>query len=216
MKKDLTEIIFILDESGSMSDLTDDTIGGFNSLIEKQRSGDGDVIVSTVLFSSSSKVIYDRVPLDDVRKMTRSDYCPGGSTALLDAVGGAVKHISNVHKYARDEDVPEHTLVIITTDGMENASRTYTSSKVKKMISDMQEKQGWQFIFMGANIDSVDTAGSIGICAETAVNYRADRKGTNVLYDAISNAMCGVRQGKKLKSNNVWRECVDADMASQR
>lgn len=216
MKKDLTEIIFILDESGSMSDLTDDTIGGFNSLIGKQRSGDGDVIVSTVMFSSSSKVIYDRVPLDDVRKMTRSDYCPGGSTALLDAVGGAVKHISNVHKYARDEDVPEHTLVIITTDGMENASRTYTSSKVKKMISDMQEKHGWQFIFMGANIDSVDTADSIGICAETAVNYRADRKGTNVLYDAISNAMCGVRQGKKLKSNNVWRECVDADMASQR
>ena len=215
MKKDLTEIVFILDESGSMADLTADTIGGFNSLIEKQRGETGEAVISAVLFSNDSKVIYDRVPIDSIRKMTRKDYCPGGCTALLDAVGSAVKHIANVHKYAREEDIPEHTLFIITTDGMENASRSYTPSKVKKLIKDMQEK-GWEFVFMGANIDAVEAAGDIGISPETAVAYRSDSMGTNVLYESMSNAVSGIRKGKKLSRSAEWRACCDADMAKNR
>lgn len=216
MKKGLTEIVFILDESGSMLDLTADTIGGFNSLIEKQRTEEGEALVSAVLFSNDSKVIYDRVDLDKVRKMTKKDYVPGGSTALLDAVGSAVKHIANVHKYAREEDIPEHTLFIITTDGMENSSRRYTRPKVKKMISEMQEKKGWEFVFMGANIDAAETAEKIGICADTAVDYRCDREGTNVLYAALSDAVSGVRRGRSLKSASAWRKSVDEDMANRR
>ncbi|MBQ5317409.1 MAG: VWA domain-containing protein [Oscillospiraceae bacterium] len=211
MKKDLTEIVFIIDESGSMCDMTADTIGGFNSLIEKQRAEKGTAIVSAVLFSDRSKVIYDRTDLAGVRKMTNRDYVPGGCTALFDAVGSAVKHISNVHKYARDEDIPEHTLFIITTDGMENASRIYSSAKVKKMISDMQEK-GWEFVFMGANIDAAETAEEIGISPETAVNYRSDKKGTAVLYGALSQAVSDIRRGKDLRRSASWRESVDEDM----
>ena len=217
MKKGLTEIVFILDESGSMSDLTADTIGGFNSLIEKQRNEDGEALVSVVLFSNDSKVIYDRVELDKVRKMTRKDYVPGGCTALLDAVGGAVKHIANIHRYAREENIPEHTLFIITTDGMENASRKYNRAKVKKLISEMQEKKGWEFVFMGANIDAAETACEIGISRETAVDYRCDSEGTNVLYEALSDAVTGVRRGKCLSAApEMWRKSVDEDMAKKR
>ncbi|MBR4225016.1 MAG: VWA domain-containing protein [Oscillospiraceae bacterium] len=212
MKKDLTEIVFILDESGSMADLTGDTIGGFNSLISKQREEPGEALVSAVMFSDNSKVIYDRVPLDRVRKMTGKDYRPGGCTALLDAVGSAVKHIANVHKYAREEDVPEHTMFIITTDGMENASRTYTSAKVKEMISGMQEK-GWEFIFMAANIDAVETASSIGILPANAVDYRADAVGTEAVFEALDMAVTGVRKNCR---SAAWRRKVDADMAQRR
>ena len=212
MKKDLTEIVFILDESGSMSDLTDDTIGGFNSLIEKQRAENGEALVSAVAFSNASRVIYDRVPLDRISRMTRKDYCPGGCTALLDAVGAAVKHITNVHKYAREEDRPEHTIFVITTDGMENASRTYTARKVKSMISDMQER-GWQFIFMGANIDAAETAESMGIARETAVDYRSDTIGTKAMYGAVCSAVKSARRGRKLTECADWRAEVDEDTA---
>ena len=158
MKKNLTEIVFILDRSGSMSGLEADTIGGFNSMIEKQRRADGEALVSTVLFDNMSEVIHDRVDIRDIKPMTDRDYTVRGCTALLDAIGGAIHHIGNVHKYARPEDVPEHTLFIITTDGMENASRFYNSDRVKQMIERQKAKYGWEFLFFGANIDAVETA----------------------------------------------------------
>ena len=158
MKKNLTEIVFILDRSGSMSGLEADTIGGFNSMIEKQRKADGEALVSTVLFDNMSEVIHDRVNIHDIKPMTDRDYTVRGCTALLDAIGGAIHHIGNVHKYARPEDVPEHTLFIITTDGMENASRFYSSDRVKQMIERQKAKYGWEFLFLGANIDAVETA----------------------------------------------------------
>ena len=163
MKKNLTEMVFILDRSGSMHGLEKDTIGGFNSMIEKQKKEEGEAFVSTVLFDHEVEVLHDRVPLDKVEKMTEDDYEVGGCTALLDAVGGAIHHIGNVHKYIREEDVPEHTIFVITTDGMENASRKYTQKKIKKMIETQKEKYGWEFIFLGANIDAVKTARTYGI-----------------------------------------------------
>lgn len=211
MKKNFTEIVFILDESGSMADLKSDTIGGFNSLIEKQKSEEGDAVVSTVLFSTESRVLHDRVPIERIGKMTDKDYCPNGGTALLDAVGDAVKHIGNIHKYARPEDVPEHTLFVITTDGMENSSRHFTSEKVKKMISKQQEKYGWEFVFLGANIDAAETAESIGIGRGTAVDCCCDPLGCVMQYNAMSEAVSSVRKGKKLSESAAWRKDVDAD-----
>lgn len=216
MKKDLTEIVFILDESGSMFGLKSDTIGGFNSLIEKQKSEKGEAVVSTVLFSTQSRVIHDRVPLERIGKMTDRDYRPGGCTALLDAVGEAVHHIGNVHKYARSEDVPERTVFIINTDGMENASRNYTVSKVKKMISRQQEKYGWEFVFLGANIDAAETAESIGIRRENAVDCCADSVGCAVQYEAMSAAVSGVRKGVKLSQSAEWRRNADKDHSSRK
>ncbi|MBQ5318477.1 MAG: VWA domain-containing protein [Oscillospiraceae bacterium] len=211
MRKNFTEIVFILDESGSMANLKSDTIGGFNSLIEKQRDEEGEAVVSTVLFNNNSRVIHDRVPLDKIEKMTGKDYCPNGCTALLDAVGDAVKHIGNVHKYARAEDVPEHTLFVITTDGMENASRRYSAGAVKKLISRQQEKYGWEFVFLGANIDAAETAESIGISRETAVDYHCDVMGSEVQYDTMCAAVTSVRKGKKLSSSLGWRKAADED-----
>ena len=211
MKKDFTEIVFILDESGSMADLKSDTIGGFNSLMEKQKSEAGEAVVSTVLFSTESRVLHDRVPIERIGKMTDKDYCPGGGTALLDAVGDAVKHIGNIHKYARPEDLPEHTLFVITTDGMENSSRHFTADKVKKIISRQQEKYGWEFVFLGANIDSAETAESIGIGRATAVAYCCDTVGCAVQYDAMCEAVSTVRRGSKLSASAAWRKDVDAD-----
>ena len=157
MKKNLTELVFILDRSGSMSGLETDVIGGFNSMIAKQKKLDGECLVSCVLFDNEQKVIYDRVPISEVRPMTDKDYELGGCTALVDALGLAVKHIGNIHKYAREEDIPEHTVFVITTDGMENASRIYSSEKVKKMVSKKTEKHGWEFLYLAANIDAVET-----------------------------------------------------------
>ncbi|MBQ2823356.1 MAG: VWA domain-containing protein [Oscillospiraceae bacterium] len=211
MRKNFTEIVFILDESGSMSDLKSDTIGGFNSLIERQRNEEGEAVVSTVLFSNDSRVVHDRMPLEKVEKMTDKDYCPNGCTALLDAVGDAVKHIGNIHKYAREEDVPEHTLFVITTDGMENASRRYSAGDVKKLISRQQEKYGWEFVFLGANIDAAETAESIGISRETAVDYHCDVMGSAIQYDAMCEAVSSVRRGRKLSKSLNWRKAADED-----
>ena len=200
MKKtnNLTELVFILDRSGSMSGLEKDTIGGFNSMIEKQKKEDGECLVSTVLFDDMSEVLHDRVKLSDIRPMTDNDYTVMGGTALLDAIGDAVKHIGNIHKYARAEDVPEHTMFVITTDGMENASRKYSANKVKQMIEKQKEKYGWEFIFIGANIDAVETAGSFGIKKDRVANYRADDIGTEKMYSVISNVVGGFRKGIKL------------------
>lgn len=209
MKNGITELVFILDRSGSMSGLESDTIGGFNSLIEKQRREQGTCYVSTVLFDNTTDVIHDRVKLEDIRPMTREDYTVRGCTALMDAIGGAIHHIGNIHKYARPEDVPEHTIFVITTDGMENASRRYDSSTVKEMITRQKQRYGWEFLFLGANIDAVETARRFGIGADRAVNYRADRRGTRVIYDTVSDAVCQVRSDAPLSAD--WSRPIDED-----
>ena len=209
MKKNLTEIVFILDRSGSMHGLEADTIGGFNSMIEKQKKETGEAMVSTILFDNAAEVIHDRVSLKDIRELTSRDYCVKGCTALLDAVGGAIHHIGNIHKYARPEDVPEHTLFIITTDGMENASRRYSSMEVKKMITRQKEKYGWEFLFLGANIDAVETAAGFGIGADRAVNYRADSQGTQLNYEVLGDAVSAVRQSAPLTAG--WKKRIDED-----
>ncbi len=209
MKKNLTELVFILDRSGSMSGLESDTIGGFNSMIEKQKKQDGECIVSTVLFDDESRVIHDRVSLDNIKPMTEDDYFVGGCTALIDAIGGAIHHIGNVHKYAREEDVPENTIFIITTDGQENASHRYSSNKVKQMIERQKEKYGWEFLFIGANIDAVETAKRYGIDRNRAVNYNADAQGTSVLYETVSKAVCNVRASKCMADD--WSAEIDKD-----
>ena len=208
-KNNVTELVFIIDRSGSMSGLEKDTIGGFNSMIEKQCKEDGECYVSTVLFDHETKVLHDRVRLSEVRPMTEEDYTVRGTTALIDAIGGAIHHIGNVHKYARPEDVPAHTMFVITTDGMENASRRYTSDQVKQKIERQKEKYGWEFIFIGANIDAVETAARYGIDSDRAVNYQADKKGTRVMYEAVADAVCCMRSCKNL--SNDWRENIDED-----
>lgn len=209
MANNTTELVFILDRSGSMSGLEKDTIGGFNSMLRKQQQSEGQVLVSTVLFDNESTVLYDRVPLTEIREMTEKDYFVGGCTALLDAVGGAIHHIGNVHKYARKEDVPEHTLFVITTDGMENASHRYTADKVRSMITRQKEKYGWEFLYLGANMDAVEAAGNIGIGADRAVRYNCDEVGTNLNYQVLSEAVMTVRSGKALGSK--WKADIEAD-----
>jgi len=208
--KGLTEIIFILDRSGSMAGLESDTIGGFNSLIAKQKKEDGQALVSTVLFDDRSDVLHDRIPLDKIAPMTDDDYFVRGCTALLDAVGGAIHHIGNVHKYARPEDRPEKTMVIITTDGMENASKRYTYEKVKSMIERQKEEYGWEFIFLGANIDAVEVAARFGISEDRAANYHSDEEGTALNYEVLSEAICQVRMGCAPLSAG-WKKKIDAD-----
>ena len=194
MRKGLTEIVFILDRSGSMSGLEADTIGGYNSLIEKQKKEEGEAFVSTVLFDDRCEVLHDRMRLDQISPLTDRDYYVRGCTALLDAVGGAIHHIGNVHKYAREEDRPEKTIFIITTDGMENSSRHYSYDRVKHMVERQKEKYGWEFLFLGANIDAAAEAGRFGIGADRAVQYHSDSVGTEVNYRVLSKAVSKVRK----------------------
>lgn len=209
MRKGLTEVVFILDRSGSMSGLEADTIGGFNSMIAKQKKEEGEAYISTVLFDDQTEVLYDRVPIQRVEPMNDNQYYVRGCTALLDALGGAIHHIGNVHKYAREEDRPEKTLFAITTDGMENASRKYSYEKLKAMIERQKEKYGWEFIFLGANIDAAKEAARFGIDEDRAVNYNADSEGTAVIYEAVSEAVCSVRACRPMTNN--WRRRVDED-----
>ena len=191
MNKNLTEIVYILDRSGSMSGLEADTIGGFNSMMEKQKKTGEEALVSTVLFDDECEVLHDRVPLDKIEKMTDEQYYVRGCTALLDAIGGAIHHIGNVHKYAREEDRPAKTIFVITTDGMENASRQYTYDKIQRMVKKQQKKYGWEFIFIGANIDSFAEAQRLGVKKSRAVNYVHDEVGTAKVYAGVSAAVCG-------------------------
>ena len=209
MKKGLTEIVFILDRSGSMSGLEKDTIGGFNSTIEKQKKEEGEAFVSTVLFDSEMEVLHDRVPLASIAPLTEKEYYARGCTALLDAIGGAIHHIGNVHKYARDEDRPEKTIFVITTDGYENASRKYTSDRMKQMIERQKEKYGWEFIFLGANIDAIETAKSFGISEERAANFVNDGDGIEVMYSAQCCLMSDIRKNRDC--GRAWKAKVDAD-----
>ena len=206
----MTELVFILDRSGSMSGLEKDTIGGFNSMIEKQKKEAGEALVSTVLFDNESVVIHDRLPLDAVPRMTEKEYFTRGCTALLDAVGGAIHHIGNVHKYARRDDVPEKTMFIITTDGYENVSRRYDYEKVRQMIGRQKEKYGWEFLFLGANIDAAAEAGRFGISADRAVTYKCDEAGTALNYEVISEAVCAVRASEPLGAD--WKKRIDEDV----
>ena len=214
MKKNLTELVFILDRSGSMAGLEGDTIGGFNAMLEKQRKEPGEAVISTVLFGNETEVIHDRIPLDRVPRLTEKEYYVRGCTALLDAVGGAIHHIGNVHKYAREEDRPEKTLFVITTDGMENASRHYTYDKVKSMIERQREKYGWEFLFLGANIDAAREAARFGIRADCAADYHADSIGTEAVYESVCEAVCQVRRAAPLKAS--WKQRIDADFKGRK
>lgn len=208
-KNSTTELVFILDRSGSMAGLENDTIGGFNAMIEKQKKEVGECYVSTVLFDSVSEVLHDRVRLSDIKPMTDKEYTVRGCTALIDAIGGAIHHIGNIHKYARNEDVPEHTMFIITTDGMENASQNYTSEQVKRMIERQKKRYGWEFLFIGANIDAVETARRYGISEDRAVNYNADAEGTGIVYESVACAVSKVRKCAPLDAS--WSEKIDED-----
>ena len=209
----ITELVFILDRSGSMAGLENDTIGGFNGMIEKQKKEDGEAFVSTILFDNESEVIHDRVKLSEISKMTDKDYYVRGCTALLDAIGDAVKHISNIHKYARHEDVPAHTMFVITTDGMENASRKYSYKDIKKLIKNQKDEFGWEFLFIGANIDAVEVAERVGISKERAANYVSDSMGTNMVFEALSKPITAFR--KNMKIDCEWAETLEEDKAKR-
>ena len=209
MRRNLTEIVFILDRSGSMAGLEEDTIGGFNAMIEKQKREPGEAYVSTVLFDNTCDVIHDRVVIQKVAPMTRKEYYVRGCTALLDAVGGAIRHIGNVHKYAREEDRPEKTLFVITTDGMENASRRYSYEKVRDMITRQKEKYGWEFLFLGANIDAAREAARFGIDPDRAANYHADSMGTQVIYETVSETVCNFRASRPMAAD--WKKRINED-----
>lgn len=213
MKKNLTELVFILDRSGSMAGLEGDTIGGFNAMIRKQQAEPGEALVSTVLFDNVSEVIHDRVDVKRVEPMTERQYTVRGCTALLDAIGGAIHHIGNVHKYAREEDRPAHTLFVIMTDGMENASSKYSAPRVKQMIERQKAKYGWEFLFLGANIDAVETAASFGIWSNRAVNYRCDSQGTQLNYQAVDGAVSAMRHSDHIPDD--WAETIQADFAAR-
>lgn len=204
----MIELVFILDNSGSMQGLEKDTIGGFNSMIERQKKEAGEAYVSTILFNEESKVIHDRVSIKDVPKLTEEEYYVEGCTALLDAVGGAIKHIGNIHKYARKEDVPDKTLFVITTDGMENASRWYGYREAKRLITNQREKYGWEFIFLGANIDAEGE--KFGIKREMAVNYRSDEKGTELNYRVLGDAISYARRNKG-RVDKHWKDEITED-----
>lgn len=208
MRKNLTELVFILDRSGSMSSLKSDTVGGFNSMLEKQKKNEGEALVTTVLFNNEIAYVHDRAVISSVRPMTDDDYVPAGTTALIDAIGETVRHISDIHKYAREEDVPEHTMFIITTDGLENASHRFSSDEVKKMIVEKKE-EGWEFLFLGANIDAVETAKRFGISEDRAVTYLSDKEGTALNYEVMSEAVSSMRANAPLKAS--WKERIMAD-----
>jgi uncharacterized protein YegL len=216
MKENLTEIVFILDRSGSMSGLESDTIGGFNSMIIKQQKEEGEAIVSTVLFDDKSEVIHDRIAIGNIKKLTDKDYYVRGCTALLDAVGGAIRHISTIQKYAREEDRPAKTLFIITTDGLENASKSFSFNDIKKLIEERKEKYNWEFLFLGANIDAIEVAGSMGISHDRAANYNCDEAGTALNYQVLESAISRVRRCKAAEmsrtfAGGAWKEDIDSD-----
>ncbi len=209
----ICELVFILDRSGSMAGLENDTIGGFNSLIEKQKKEDGKCYVTTVLFDHLSETVHDRVELSEISPMTREQYFVRGSTALLDAVGETIEHISYIHKYIRAEDVPCKTLFVITTDGMENASRKYTADKVKKLIGDKKNHSGWEFLFLGANIDAVSVASNIGISEDRAVRFNNDSVGTAKNYEAVANFACTMRSAAPCaaRPDASWKNSIEED-----
>ena len=214
MKNNTTELVFILDRSGSMSGFESDTIGGFNSILEKQKKEDGKCYVTTVLFNDHSNLLHDRVDISEVNPLTDDDYRVGGCTALLDSVGKSIRHIAKIHKYARPEDVPEKTLFVITTDGYENASRRFDADEVKRMVEHEKKKYGWEFIFLGADIDAIETAGRIGIAPERAANYRKDTVGNETMFCSVNEAITMTRSCAPLDAS--WKADVDRDFEDRK
>ena len=212
MKNGITEMVFILDKSGSMSGLEADTIGGFNSMLARQRKAEGKALVTTIMFSNTSQVVHDRLPLESVGDLTDRDYIPGGCTALLDAMGGAITHIEEVHRYIRPEDVPEHTVFVITTDGLENASRKYRDTDVKRLVEKHRE-EGWEFLFLGANMDAITTARRYGIGADRSATFVNDAAGSAINYECVAQAVSEVRKGKKL--SGAWKKAIEEDFANR-
>ncbi len=210
MNKELTEIVFILDRSGSMAGLESDTIGGFNSMLEKQKKAEGQALLSAVLFSNDSQVLYDRADIDRIEPMTDEQYQVGGCTALLDAIGDAVHHIGNVHKYAREEDRPAKTIFVITTDGYENSSRRYSYDQVQRMLKRQQERYGWEFLFLGANMDAISAARSFGIREDRAVRYKSDSVGTGKNFNIVSDALCSFRMCASIAPD--WKKEIEEDV----
>ena len=209
-----TEMVFLLDRSGSMAGLEGDTVGGFNAMIEKQKRQEGECLVSTLLFDDECEVLHDRIPLDKIGKMTEEEYSVRGCTALIDALGGAIHHIGNIHKYARPEDVPARTVFVITTDGMENASRRYTADQVRHMVSRQKERYGWEFVFLGANIDAVQTAAAYGIGADRAANYRADSAGTRLNYEVMGDLLLCIRSDAPVTAE--WKQRIEKDSRAEK
>ncbi len=216
MNKNLTEIIYILDRSGSMGGLEKDTIGGYNAFLEKQRQEEGEALISTVLFDHNTEVLHDRMDVREVKNITEKEYYVRGCTALLDAVGGAVHHISNVHKYIREEDRPFKTIVVITTDGMENASRRYSYSEVKRMIRQKEEKDNWEFLFIGANIDAAAEADKIGIREERSANYIPDAEGTKLFHEVVNETICYMRKAEAAPMDASWKTRIDEDYKNRK
>lgn len=214
MKNNITELVMILDRSGSMGGLETDTIGGYNSMLDRQKKEEGEVLVSTVLFDDRTEVVHDRVPLSEVKPLTEKEYYVRGCTALLDALGGSIRHIKNIHKYAREEDRPDNTIFVITTDGMENASRRYGYKEVKRMI-EQQKENGWEFLFLGANIDAIDVASRVGISRDRAANYVSDGKGTALNYKAVGSFVREMRLGAPV-AGAAWKEEIDEDYAARK
>ena len=214
MKNNTTELVFILDRSGSMSGFESDTIGGFNSILEKQKKEDSKCYISTVLFDTDYQLLHDRVDISEMKPMTGDDYCVGGCTALLDAVGRTIRHIAKIHKYARPEDVPEKTLFVITTDGYENASRHFDADEIKRMVEHEKEKYGWEFIFLGADIDAVETAGRIGIDRSRAANYRKDTVGNETMFCSVNEAITMTRSCAPI--DDSWKADVDRDFEERK
>ena len=210
----LTELVFIIDASGSMSGLVDDTVGGFNTMIARQKEQDGECLVSLVTFNHTQSVILDRARLSEVKPLTRDDYTPMGSTALCDALGGAIHHMGNVHKYAREEDRPSKTVFIVTTDGMENSSRRYCSDDVKAMVRRQQEKYGWEFLFLGANMDAVETAARYGIRADRAARYNCDSEGIGKNYESLGKAVSDMRG--KGSIDDAWSVEIKLDYETRK
>ena len=215
MNNNLTELVMILDRSGSMQGLEKDTIGGYNAMLEKQKNGVGDVLVTTILFDDRAEMIHDRADIREIRPITEKEYYVRGCTALLDAVGDAIKHIEGIHKYAREEDKPGKTIFVITTDGYENASKKYSYDDVKRLIEQQKEKSNWEFLFLGANIDAVSVAGRVGIAPDRAANFICDPMGTTLNYDVLSEAVCEVRAKGSLKGAG-WKKRIDSDYKARK
>lgn len=211
MKKGLTELVFVLDRSGSMAGLEEDTIGGFNSMIARQKAEEGEALVTTVLFNGSSTTVHDRLPLGRVPLLTRQEYAVGGSTALLDAVGSSVGRTALIHRYAREEDVPERTMFVIMTDGMENASTRFRYENVKELIEENKAK-GWEFLFLGANIDAAAVGGKMGIRPGRTAQFCNDGVGQQVNYSAVSCAVSDFRHAGDFCDD--WSENIIAHRKS--
>lgn len=213
MKKNLTELVFILDRSGSMSGLESDTIGGYNALLKKQKEEPGEAIVTTVLFDDNYEILHDRINVKGIRPITEKEYFVCGCTALLDAIGKTINKTLNVQKNTNEEQRADKVMFVITTDGMENASNEYNYEKIKKMVEWQKENYGWEFIFIGANIDAIATAAKFGISSDRAANYNADGKGTRLNYEAVSNVVSELRASRPITQS--WKAEIEHDFTNR-